>query len=91
MVLFIVHIYNGLIFSKFVAIFHNFIIWIIICIEHPDVVSVFPNKLRKLHTTHSWDFLLLEKNGVIHSSSLWKKAKFGEGTIIANLDTGNFI
>ncbi|KAJ0791659.1 putative cucumisin [Helianthus annuus] len=56
--------------------------------EHPDVVSVIQNKGRKLHTTHSWDFLKLEKNGVIGSSSLWMKAKFGENIIIANLDTG---
>ncbi|KAM7503306.1 hypothetical protein LguiB_002210 [Lonicera macranthoides] len=56
--------------------------------EHPDVVSVFENGVRKLQTTYSWDFLMLEHNGVIHSSSLWKKARFGEDTIIANLDTG---
>ncbi|KAF5820964.1 putative tripeptidyl-peptidase II [Helianthus annuus] len=56
--------------------------------EHPDVVTVIQNKGRKLHTTHSWDFLKLEKNGVIGSSSLWTKAKFGENIIIANLDTG---
>ncbi|KAJ4911011.1 Subtilisin-like protease SBT5.4 [Raphanus sativus] len=56
--------------------------------KHPNVVSIFLNKGRKLHTTHSWDFMLLEKHGVVHKSSLWKKAGFGEGTIIANLDTG---
>ncbi|CAH2069391.1 unnamed protein product [Thlaspi arvense] len=56
--------------------------------KHPDVLSVFLNKGRKLHTTHSWNFMLLEKNGVVHKSSLWNKAGFGEGTIIANLDTG---
>ncbi|XP_073048022.1 subtilisin-like protease SBT5.4 isoform X1 [Primulina eburnea] len=56
--------------------------------EHPDVVSVFLDQGRKLHTTHSWDFLMLEKNGVIHPSSIWKKARFGEDTIIGNLDTG---
>ncbi|KAK9267212.1 hypothetical protein L1049_009632 [Liquidambar formosana] len=56
--------------------------------KHPKVLSVFPNQGRKLHTTHSWDFMLLEKNGVIHPSSAWKKARFGEDTIIANLDTG---
>ncbi|ESQ42366.1 hypothetical protein EUTSA_v10015943mg [Eutrema salsugineum] len=56
--------------------------------KHPDVVSVFLNKGRKLHTTHSWNFMLLEKNGVVHKSSLWHKAGFGEDTIIANLDTG---
>ena len=61
---------------------------VVISVEHPDVVSIFPNGFRKLHTTHSWDFLGLEKDGVIHRSSLWKKAKFGENVIIANLDTG---
>ncbi|KAL0692834.1 hypothetical protein Bca4012_060014 [Brassica carinata] len=30
----------------------------------------------------------LEKDGVIPSSSLWSKARFGEDTIIGNLDTG---
>ena len=59
--------------------------------EHPDVVSVFLNKGRKLHTTHSWEFMDLEGNdGVIPSDSLFRKAKYGEDTIIANFDTGNF-
>ncbi|KAL0306698.1 UNVERIFIED_CONTAM: Subtilisin-like protease SBT5.3 [Sesamum radiatum] len=56
--------------------------------KHPKVVSVFLNQGRKLHTTRSWDFLGLENNGEISASSLWKKARFGEDTIIANLDTG---
>ncbi|XP_076925063.1 subtilisin-like protease SBT5.4 [Bidens hawaiensis] len=56
--------------------------------EHPDVVTVIQNVGRKLHTTRSWDFLNLEKNGFIGSSSLWTKARFGENVIIANLDTG---
>ncbi|KAL1820816.1 hypothetical protein ACET3Z_015685 [Daucus carota] len=56
--------------------------------NHPDVVSVFLNKARKLHTTRSWEFLGLENNGVIHPSSIWKKARFGEDVIIGNLDTG---
>lgn len=49
---------------------------------------MFLNKGRKLHTTHSWDFMLLEKNDRVKPSSLWEKARFGEDTIIANLDTG---
>lgn len=57
--------------------------------EHPDVVSVFPNQVKKLHTTHSWDFLMLERNGSVHASSAWKRSRFGEDIIIANLDTGN--
>ncbi|KAL4588868.1 hypothetical protein LXL04_001765 [Taraxacum kok-saghyz] len=56
--------------------------------KHPTVVSVFLNKGRKLHTTRSWDFMGLENNGLISSSSIWKKARFGENTIIGNLDTG---
>ena len=32
--------------------------------------------------------MLLENNGVIHSSSAWGKGRFGEDIIIANLDTG---
>ncbi|XP_043699024.1 subtilisin-like protease SBT5.4 [Telopea speciosissima] len=56
--------------------------------KHSSVVSVFPNRGRQLHTTRSWDFLGLEKNGVVKSGSIWEKARFGEDTIIANLDTG---
>ncbi|KAJ9672522.1 hypothetical protein PVL29_025934 [Vitis rotundifolia] len=56
--------------------------------KHPNVISVFLNKGRKLHTTRSWHFLDLEKNGVIQPNSIWKKARFGEDTIIGNLDTG---
>ncbi|KAF5202332.1 Subtilisin-like protease, partial [Thalictrum thalictroides] len=56
--------------------------------KHPKVVSVFLNKGRKLHTTRSWNFLGLEKdNGFIPANSIWKKARFGEDTIIGNLDT----
>ncbi|XP_027172802.1 subtilisin-like protease SBT5.3 [Coffea eugenioides] len=56
--------------------------------KHPEVISVFLNKGKKLHTTRSWEFLGLEHDGKIHPSSLWKRARFGEGTIIGNLDTG---
>ncbi|KAF9588833.1 hypothetical protein IFM89_016445 [Coptis chinensis] len=57
--------------------------------KHSKVASVFLNKGRKLHTTRSWNFLGLEKNGgVIPAQSIWKKARFGEDTIIGNLDTG---
>ncbi|KAF5746198.1 subtilisin-like protease family protein [Tripterygium wilfordii] len=56
--------------------------------KHPKVVSLFLNKGRRLQTTHSWSFLGLENNGVVPSNSIWKKARFGEGTIIGNLDTG---
>ncbi|CAJ2668390.1 unnamed protein product [Trifolium pratense] len=57
--------------------------------KHPKVLSVFENNGRKLHTTRSWGFMGLEDNyGVISSNSIWNKARFGDGVIIANLDTG---
>ncbi|KAJ8770307.1 hypothetical protein K2173_013261 [Erythroxylum novogranatense] len=57
--------------------------------KHPDVVSVFPSQLRKLHTTRSWQFMLQEKNnGVTYPRSLMSKARYGEDVIIANLDSG---
>ncbi|KAI6690756.1 hypothetical protein NL676_027584 [Syzygium grande] len=56
--------------------------------KHPNVISVFLSKGRKLHTTRSWDFLGLGRNGVILKSSILWKARFGEDTIIGNLDTG---
>lgn len=50
---------------------------------------MFENKGRKLHTTRSWGFMGLEdSHGVIPSNSIWKKARFGEDVIIANIDTG---
>ncbi|KAI5321406.1 hypothetical protein L3X38_030477 [Prunus dulcis] len=56
--------------------------------KDPNVLSVFPNRGRKLHTTRSWDFLGLEENGEVRPGSIWKKAQFGANTIIGNLDTG---
>ncbi|KAK7348319.1 hypothetical protein VNO80_22870 [Phaseolus coccineus] len=57
--------------------------------EHPEVVSVFLNKGRKLHTTHSWEFMDMERvDGVVPSDSVFRKARYGEDTIIAHLDTG---
>ncbi|KAJ6422965.1 hypothetical protein OIU84_023985 [Salix udensis] len=55
---------------------------------NPGVISVFENQERILHTTHSWEFIGFEANGAPTPSSLQKKANFGEGVIIANLDTG---
>ncbi|GAV74779.1 Peptidase_S8 domain-containing protein/PA domain-containing protein/Inhibitor_I9 domain-containing protein, partial [Cephalotus follicularis] len=55
--------------------------------KNPNVVSVFLNKGKKLHTTRSWDFLGVEKDEG-SSSSIWRNARFGEDVIIANLDTG---
>lgn len=60
--------------------------------RHPNVLSVFPDKGRKKHTTNSWGFLMLNNyEGRIQRDSLWKKANFSEDIIIANLDTGIFI
>ncbi|XAR65674.1 Tripeptidyl-peptidase II, partial [Bertholletia excelsa] len=56
--------------------------------RHPRVISVFLNRGKHLHTTHSWDFMLLEKDGVVHPSSIWSKADYGKDIIIGNLDTG---
>jgi len=56
-------------------------------VEHPSVISVFLNKKRKLHTTHSWNFLGLERNGGFPPQSIWRKTK-GEDVIIGNIDTG---
>ncbi|KAL8144840.1 hypothetical protein AgCh_003162 [Apium graveolens] len=56
--------------------------------RHPNVVSIFPNRGRKLHTTRSWGFMGLEDGGVVRPSSIWAKARFGEDAIIGNLDTG---
>ncbi|XP_052109824.1 subtilisin-like protease SBT5.4 [Arachis duranensis] len=55
--------------------------------KHPEVLSVFPNKPRQLHTTYSWSFLGLETNGAIGKQSIWKES-LGQDVIIANLDTG---
>lgn len=52
------------------------------------MISVFPNRQRKLHTTHSWDFLGLGSKGVPTPASLWRKSNYGDGVIIGNLDTG---
>lgn len=60
------------------------------CAENPNVVSVFLNKMYQLHTTRSWEFLGLERNGTVPKDSTWERARYGEGTIIGNLDSGKF-
>ncbi|XP_040381175.1 subtilisin-like protease SBT5.3 [Oryza brachyantha] len=55
----------------------------------PGVVSVFPNRGRRLHTTRSWQFMGLERgDGEVPRWSAWKVARYGEGAIIGNLDSG---
>ncbi|KAL2330087.1 hypothetical protein Fmac_017668 [Flemingia macrophylla] len=53
--------------------------------KNSNVVSVFLSKKHKLHTTRSWEFLGLRRNG---KNTAWQKGRFGENTIIANIDTG---
>lgn len=59
-------------------------------VDHPEVVTVFENKLKKLHTTHSWAFVDLERDGKIPRESIFQKAKFGEDVIIAHIDSGYY-
>lgn len=59
--------------------------------ENPSVVSVFLNEGHQLQTTRSWEFLGLESNGVVSKGSIWEKASYGEGLIIAGIDTGHFL
>ncbi|KAJ1415019.1 Peptidase S8 propeptide/proteinase inhibitor I9 [Sesbania bispinosa] len=54
-------------------------------VKHPNVVSVFLNQGRKLQTTHSWEFMSQEYNGLTLSNSLFQKARFGEDTIIGDM------
>ncbi|TVU35415.1 hypothetical protein EJB05_17302, partial [Eragrostis curvula] len=55
--------------------------------ELTGVLAVIQDKQVKLHTTHSWDFLGLRRNG--KATNAWSSANFGEDTIIGNIDTGN--
>ena len=57
-------------------------------VEDPKVISVFPNLPRKLHTTRSWEFLGLTKDGQIPDSSAWKAGRYGEDVVIGTIDTG---
>ncbi|KAL8128678.1 hypothetical protein V2J09_017833 [Rumex salicifolius] len=50
--------------------------------RHQGVVSVFADPILKLHTTHSWDFLLYQTSVEIQSSP-----SSGSDTIIGILDT----
>ncbi|KAL5231478.1 hypothetical protein ABZP36_030254 [Zizania latifolia] len=56
--------------------------------RHPDVVTVLESSMLKLHTTRSWDFMDMERDGQILPDSIWKRAKFGQDVIVANLDSG---
>ncbi|KAJ3679824.1 hypothetical protein LUZ60_016102 [Juncus effusus] len=54
--------------------------------DHPDVISVTPNRKFQGHTTRSWDFLGLDYN--YQSNGLLQKAKYGEDIIIGMIDSG---
>jgi len=55
-------------------------------IGKPGVLSVFPNPVLNLHTTHSWDFI--EKELVMPRSYSRKQDTSGADIIIGLLDTG---
>ena len=52
----------------------------------PGVLSVFPNQVLNLHTTHSWEYL--EKVLAMPGTSNIKPASSGADVIIGFLDTG---
>ncbi|XAR70117.1 Tripeptidyl-peptidase II [Bertholletia excelsa] len=53
--------------------------------EFPGVIQVFPNRIHKLHTTRSWDFLGLNPNS---PNNVLTKSNMGDGTIIGVIDSG---
>ncbi|KAL2468220.1 CO(2)-response secreted protease [Forsythia ovata] len=58
--------------------------------QRPGVVSVFPDPVLQLHTTHSWDFLKYQTAVEIDSNPSSTSGSFSNGTdtIIGILDTG---
>lgn len=54
--------------------------------ELPGVVSVFPNERRKLHTTHSWDFMGLVGEETMEISG--HSTKNQVNVVIGFIDTG---
>ncbi|KAH9302818.1 hypothetical protein KI387_014401, partial [Taxus chinensis] len=52
----------------------------------PGVVSVFPNKRRKLHTTHSWEFLGMPNDKSLETPN--DSTRIQENVIIGIIDTG---
>ncbi|GLT64652.1 hypothetical protein SLA2020_371310 [Shorea laevis] len=51
----------------------------------PGVVKVIPNRIHKLHTTRSWEFIGLHPHS---SKNLLTESNLGEGTIIGVIDSG---
>ncbi|CAI9777909.1 unnamed protein product [Fraxinus pennsylvanica] len=58
--------------------------------QRPGVVSVFPDPVLQLHTTHSWDFLRYQTAVEVDSKPRSTSDSFSNGTdtIIGILDTG---
>ncbi|MQL75643.1 hypothetical protein Taro_008014 [Colocasia esculenta] len=54
--------------------------------DMPDVVSVFPNSRRQLHTTHSWDFMGLAPDEAMEIPGFSTKNQ--ENVVIGFIDTG---
>ena len=50
--------------------------------ENENVVSIFPSRIRKLHTTRSWDYLRMPL-------SVKRNLKIESNIIVGLLDTGN--
>lgn len=54
----------------------------------PGVVSVFPDPIIQLHTTHSWDFLKYQTDVETDVRPTSDSTSSGADTIIGFLDTG---
>ncbi|MCH84066.1 subtilisin-like protease-like [Trifolium medium] len=55
--------------------------------RQPGVVSVFPDPILKLHTTHSWDFLKLQTQVKI-DKTLSNSSSSSSNIVIGMLDSG---
>ncbi|KAJ7296070.1 hypothetical protein O6H91_Y233700 [Diphasiastrum complanatum] len=61
--------------------------------DMPEVLSVFPAKSVRKHSTHTWQYLgvddgTIPSHGHINTSSLWGKSVYGRNVIIGVIDTG---
>lgn len=53
--------------------------------DFPGVIRVIPNRIHKLHTTRSWDFLGLHSHD---GKNLLSESKMGEDVIVGVIDSG---
>ncbi|XP_038979859.1 subtilisin-like protease SBT3.9 [Phoenix dactylifera] len=53
--------------------------------EFPGIIQVIPNRVRKLHTTRSWDFIGLHRSS---GRSLLSESRMGREMIIGVIDSG---